>query len=214
MITLCGLPISNYYSKVKIVLLEKGLPFNEEPVKTGSTDEAVLSASPLGKIPFIRTSHGPLCESAVIVEYLEAIQPEPRLVPVDPFAAAKVRELCTFIELHVELSARELYGQAFFGGTASDGTKDRVRRQLARNVAALARLAKFSPYIAGPEFTVADIAAWCSLPLAAIASKSVLGEDLVAAHGIDWKPYVAMIGQRPHVAAVAAERKAATARKP
>lgn len=214
MITLCGLPISNYYSKVKIVLLEKGLPFNEEPVKTGSTDEAVLSASPLGKIPFIRTSHGPLCESAVIVEYLEAIQPEPRLVPVDPFAAAKVRELCTFIELHVELSARELYGQAFFGGTASDGTKDRVRRQLARNVAALARLAKFSPYIAGPEFTVADIAAWCSLPLAAIASKSVLGEDLVAAHGIDWKPYVAMIGQRPHVAVVAAERKAATARKP
>lgn len=214
MITLCGLPISNYYSKVKIVLLEKGIPFNEEPVKTGSTDEAVLSASPLGKIPFIRTSHGPLCESAVIVEYLEAIQPEPRLIPVDPFAAAKVRELCTFIELHVELSARELYGQAFFGGTASDGTKDRVRRQLARNVAALARLAKFSPYIAGPEFTVADIAAWCSLPLAAIASKAVLGEDLVAAHGIDWKPYVAMIGQRPHVAAVAAERKAATARKP
>lgn len=214
MITLCGLPISNYYSKVKIVLLEKGMPFHAEPVKTGSTDEAVLSASPLGKIPFIRTSHGPLCESAVIVEYLEAIQPEPRLIPVDPFAAAKVRELCTFIELHVELSARELYGQAFFGGTASDGTKDRVRRQLARNVAALARLAKFSPHIAGPAFTVADIAAWCSLPLAAIASKAVLGEDLVAAHGIDWKPYVAMIGQRPHVAAVAAERKAATARRP
>ena len=199
---------------MKIVLLEKGLPFTEEPVKTGSTDEAVLSASPLGKIPFIRTSHGPLCESAVIVEYLEALQPEPRLIPADPFAAAKVRELCTFIELHVELSARELYGQAFFGGTASDGTKERVRRQLARNVAALARLAKFSPHIAGPEFTVADIAAWCSLPLAAIASKSVLGEDLVAAHGIDWKPYVAMIGQRPHVAAVAAERKAAAARKP
>ena len=214
MITLCGLPISNYYSKVKIVLLEKGLPFTEEPVKTGSTDEAVLSASPLGKIPFIRTSHGPLCESAVIVEYLEALQPEPRLIPADPFAAAKVRELCTFIEVHLELSARELYGQAFCGGTASDGTKERVRRQLARNVAALARLAKFSPHIAGPEFTVADIAAWCSLPLAAIASKSVLGEDLVAAHGIDWKPYVAMIGQRPHVAAVAAERKAAAARKP
>jgi glutathione S-transferase len=214
MITLCGLPISNYYSKVKIVLLEKGIPFHEEPVKTGSNDEAVLSASPLGKIPFIRTAHGPLCESAVIVEYLEAIQPEPRLIPLDPFAAAKVRELCTFIELHVELSARELYGQAFFGGTASDGTKDRVRRQLSRNVAALARLAKFSPYIAGPEFTVADIAAWCSLPLAAIASKSVLGEDLVAAHGIDWKPYVSMIGQRPHVATVAAQRKAATASKP
>ena len=54
MITLCGIALSNYYSKVKLVLLEKGLPFTEEPVKTGSGDEAVLAASPLGKIPFIR----------------------------------------------------------------------------------------------------------------------------------------------------------------
>jgi glutathione S-transferase len=213
-ITLCGFPISNYYSKVKIALLEKGIAFVEEVVMTGSTDEAVLRDSPLAKIPFIRTPSGPLCESAVIVEYLEAIQPEPRLIPVDPFAAAKVRELCTFIELHVELSARELYGQAFFGGTASDSTKDRVRRQLAKNVSALARLVKFGPYIAGPEFTVADVAAWCSLPLAAMASKSVLGEDVVSANGIDWKPYVSMVGQRPSVAAVAAERKAAMAKRP
>ena len=214
MIVLCGFPISNYYSKVKIVLLEKGIPFVEEPVMTGSTDEAVLSASPLGKIPFIRTPQGPLCESAVIVEYLEALEPEPRLIPADPYAAAKVRELCTFIELHVELSARELYGQAFFGGTASDSTRERVRRQLSKNTAALARLARFGPYIAGADFTVADIAAWCSLPLAAMASKSVLGEDLITANGIEWKPYVAMLGQRPHIATVAAGRKAASARKP
>ena len=212
-ITLCGFPISNYYSKVKIALLEKGIPFEEEVVMTGSTDEAVLRDSPLAKIPFIRTSSGPLCESAVIVEYLEALQPEPRLIPADPYAAAKVRELVAFIELHVELSARELYGQAFFGGTVSESTKERVKKQMARSVGALQRLAKFDPYIAGPDYTIADIAAWCSLPLAAMATKSVLGEDLVAANGIDWKPYVAMVGQRPHVAAVAAQRKAASIKK-
>jgi glutathione S-transferase len=54
MITLCGRPMSNYYNKVKLVLLEKGLPFDEEFVGTGSRDEAVLAATPLGKIPFIR----------------------------------------------------------------------------------------------------------------------------------------------------------------
>lgn len=210
-IVLCGLPISNYYSKVKIALLEKGLAFTEEPVPTGSKDEAVLACSPLAKIPFIRTPQGPLCESEVIVEYLEAIQPEPRLIPAEPYAAAKVRELTAFVELHIELVARELYGQAFFGGTASDETKQRVQRQLAKNLAGFKRLAKFSPYLAGDTFTVADIAAWCSLPLAALATKAVYGEDLLAAHGVDWKPYVAFIGQRPHVAAVAAERKAAAA---
>lgn len=50
-ITLCGLAISNYYNKVKLALLEKGVPFEEERVATGSRDEAVLAASPLGKFP-------------------------------------------------------------------------------------------------------------------------------------------------------------------
>lgn len=42
MLILCGFPISNYYNKVKMALLEKNVPFIEELVKTGRTDEAVL----------------------------------------------------------------------------------------------------------------------------------------------------------------------------
>ena len=63
MITLCGFAISNYYNVVKLALLEKDIPFVEEYVPTKSTEEAVLSHSPLGKIPFIRTPQGSLCES-------------------------------------------------------------------------------------------------------------------------------------------------------
>ncbi|MCC7288584.1 MAG: glutathione S-transferase, partial [Burkholderiaceae bacterium] len=110
MITLCGIAISNYYNKVKLALLEKGLAFEEEHVATGSKDEAVLACSPLAKVPFIRTPEGPLCESEAIMAYLEALQPTPPLLPASPYAAAKVRELTIFIELHVELVARELYG--------------------------------------------------------------------------------------------------------
>ena len=84
MITLCGFPISNYYNKVKLALLEKGVPFQEEHVMTGSQEEAVLSASPLGKIPFIRTPQGALCESQVIVDWIEAAYPQPALVPAEP----------------------------------------------------------------------------------------------------------------------------------
>jgi len=209
MITLCGFALSNYYLKVKFALLEKGIPFTEQKVGTGSTDEQVLAASPLGKIPFIRTPQGSLCESQVILDYLEALQPEPALVPADPFAAAKVRELCIFIDLHLELVARELYPQAFFGGTVSDGTKERVRQKLTNNAAAFKRLAKFSPYVAGDRFTLADCAAWPSLPLVGMASRIVLGEDLLAAAGLDWKAYTKMIEQRPAAAQLAAERKAA-----
>ena len=132
MITLCGFPLSNYYNKVKMALLEKGLPFTEERVKTHSDDEAVLAASPLAKVPFIRTEHGAMCESQAIVDYLEKAYPAPALLPADPWAAGKVRELGIFIDLHLELVARELYPQAFFGGTVSDGNKARVRKPIAR----------------------------------------------------------------------------------
>jgi glutathione S-transferase len=208
MITLCGIPLSNYYNKVKLVLLEKGIPFAEERVGTGSTAEAVLAASPLGKVPFVRTPQGALCESQVICDWLEAAYPDPPLVPADPFEAAKVRELATFIDLYLELVARDLYAQAFFGGTVGADTQERVRKRLAKNIPAFKRLAKFSPFVAGDRFTVADCSAWVSLPLVAMASKAVLGEDLLAAHGIDWKGYAKLIGERPAAQKVAADRKA------
>lgn len=209
MITLCGIPLSNYYNKVKLTLLEKGIPFVEERVETHCTEETVLSCSPLAKVPFIKTAQGPLCESQVIVEYLEAAYPDtPRLLPADPYEAAKVRELCAYVELHLELVARELYAEAFFGGEVSEGTKKRVARLLPTNIAAFKRLAKFSPYLAGEHFTLADCAGWVSLPLVGMATKAIYGEDLLLAGGVDWKPYAKLVGERPHAVRVVADRKA------
>lgn len=208
MITLCGIPLSNYYNKVKLTLLEKGIPFTEERVETHSRDEAVLSCSPLGKVPFIKTPQGALCESQVIVDYLEAAYPQVPLLPADAFEAAKVRELTAFIELHLELVVRELYAEAFFGGQVSEGTKQRVARVLPANIRAFRRLAKFAPYVAGDRFTMADCAAWVSLPLVAMATKTIYGEDLLAAGGVDWKSYAKLIGERPHAQRVVADRKA------
>lgn len=212
MLILCGFPISNYYNKVKLALLEKNVPFTEEQVMTGRTDEDVLSCSPLGKIPYLRTPQGSLCESAAMLEYIESAYPQPPLLPADPFAAAKVRELTVFMELHLELVARELYGQAFFGGTISESSQAQVRKQLEKNVAAFKRLVKFSPFVAGDQFTLADCAAFASLPVVGMASKAIYGEDLLLVGGIDYKPYIKLIGERPSAQKVMADRKAATAK--
>jgi glutathione S-transferase len=53
-------------------------------------------------------------------------------VPADPWQAAKVRELTIFIDLHLELVARELYGKAFFGGDISDEPCGGVHNAAAR----------------------------------------------------------------------------------
>ncbi len=207
MLTLCGFPVSNYYNKVKLALLEKNVAFAEETVMTKSQDPAVLADSPLGKIPFIRTPRGGLCESQVIMDYIEAAYPNPPLLPADPFAAAKVHELITFIELHLELVVRDLYPQAFFGGTVSDGTKARVRTQLEKNIPAFKQLAKFTPFVAGDMFTQADCSAYASMGLVGMATKAVLGDDLMLAAGIDYKPYLKMLAERPSAVKVASDRK-------
>ena len=211
MLTLCGFPVSNYYNKVKLALLEKGVPFAEETVMTKSTDEAVLGASPLGKIPFIRTEQGGICESQAIMDYIESTWPQPALMPADAFGQAKVRELITFIDWHLEIVARQLYGQAFFGGAAlSDSDKARIHGQLVTHIQGFKRLAKFSPYVAGSMFTQADCAAFASLPLVGMATKAVYGEDILLAQGVDYKSYMKLIGERPSAQKVMADRKAAT----
>jgi glutathione S-transferase len=212
MIRLHGLTISNYYNKAKMALLEKGMPFEEVHAATGNSSEEMLACSPLGKVPYITNDRGSLCESQAILEYLEAAQPDPPLLPSDPWEAAKVRELCTFVDLHLELAARELYTQAFFGGTISEAQQARVRKLLTRNIAGFKRLARFAPYLAGEHFTMADCSGYVSLPLVSMASKAIYGECLLAAAGIDWKPYIARVGQRPSAQRVTADRKRDTER--
>jgi glutathione S-transferase len=49
----------------------------------------------------------------VIAEYIEQAYPQHPLLPSDPMQAAKVRELIVYLELHIELVARELYPKLF-----------------------------------------------------------------------------------------------------
>ncbi|WP_144155747.1 glutathione S-transferase [Paraburkholderia sp. BCC1885] len=210
MIKLCGFALSNYYNKVKFVLLEYGIPFEEEFVMM-SQEEALLVHSPLGKVPFIRTEHGDLCESQAIIEYLHARFPDKVIFPADPWEAAKQRELITFLDLHLELVVRPLYKEAFFGGTVSDATRAHVEKLLTRHVAGFARLAQFGPYLRGAEFGVADAAAYVNLPLVGMTTQIIYGRDFLLDAGMDWKRYVKLLNERPAAQRVTADRKAYSA---
>ncbi len=207
---LCGFSASNYYNQIKLQLLEKQVMFEEETVRTGTTDPLLVDRSPMGKVPFLDTGNGCISESLVCAEYIEAAFPQHPLLPADALAAAKVRELVVYLELHLELPARELYPQAFFGGTVSDETKERVRKLLVRGAAGFSTIARFSPFAAGDQFSLADCAAIIHLPIVSGASKLIYGEDLLAALPI--KEYLRTVGDRPAVRKVNDDRKADTQR--
>ena len=205
MLKLCGFSASNYYNKVKLALLEKGVAFEEEVAWVGETD---LSASPLGKVPYFKTDAGPISESTVMLEYVEAQYPTPALLPADAFQAAKVRELVRYIELHLELVARNLYPEAFFGGKVSDSTKEKTGQQLEKNAAAFAQLTRFAPFIAGDSFTLADCAAAVHLPLVSGATKIIYGRDVLA--DLPVRDYLKLVNTRPTMVQVNADRKTNT----
>ncbi len=204
MLTLCGFAASNYYNKVKLALLEKEVPFAEKLVWVDRSP-ALLEKSPLGKVPYFEIGDKVLSESQPMLDYLEDAYPQNPLLPADPFERARIRHLIQFIELHLELVAREIYAEAFFGGKVSDETKQRVGKVLKRNTAAFGKLAKFSPFIAGDTFTMADCAALAHLPLVGSASKVIYGEDMLADYPV--RDYVKMLAQRATVQKVDADRK-------
>jgi glutathione S-transferase len=208
MIKLCGFRLSNYHNKVLIALYEKGIDFEEDRGVRPSQQPEYLGLSPMGKVPYAEVNGTRLCESEVILEYLEEAYPQKPLLPREPLARAKVRELVTVLELHVELVARRLYAGLFAGAALSDGAKQSVEKELAKGIRALKSLARFSPYFAGGEFTVADCAAAVHLPLISLATKAAYGRDFLEAIP-QVKPYLKMLAERPAVAKVNAGRREA-----
>ncbi len=154
-IKLYGMPLSNYYNIVKAVLIEKGILFEEVLIKPNQEAE-YLAKSPMGKVPCIETDQGFLTETGVILDYVDILGDGPSFYPEDPFAKAKVKELIRYIELYIELPGRRLYGDVYFGRSATDEEKNTVKPVLEKGFAALQRIGKFDPYIAGTDLTFAD----------------------------------------------------------
>jgi glutathione S-transferase len=211
MLKLCGFRISNYHNKVRLALLEKGIEHEEDASCTPKQTEEYLARSPMGKAPFIELDGGRrLSESGAICEYLEEAWPQKPLLPRDPWQRAKVRELVTHMELYMELVTRRTYGFVFFGRPVDEQVKQAVEKDIAKGVRAFRALAKFEPYIAGSELTLADCAAFMHLPLVSLATKLAYGRDVLE-DLVPLKPYLQMLGERPAFRQVNEDRKAAQA---
>jgi glutathione S-transferase len=213
MLKLCGFRISNYHNKVRLVLLEKGIEHEEDARLSPRQTDEYLARSPMGKAPFLELDGGRrLSESQVICEYLEEAYPQKPLLPRDPFERAKVRELVTYMELHMELPARRLYGQVFFKrGNVSEEVSQAVQKDLAKGVRGFKSLAKFAPFLAGEALTLADCAAFVHLPLVSLTTRLAYGRDFLEELP-QLKPYLKMLDERPAFHQVNEDRKAATRR--
>lgn len=209
MIKLYGAPLSNYYNMVKTALIEKGVEY-EAAMQPPSQEDDYRAKSAMGKIPCIETERGFLAESSAILDYLEEVQPQPALLPSDPYERAKVRELSRSLELYIELVARRGFG-ALRGNAPADEVRAEIKRDLERGVGAIQRLAKFSPWIAGDMFTYADLVGYFAFALGNLSAKANAGMDLLAEIP-GAQPWFDKVGERGSVKQALADQAAARRR--
>lgn len=209
MLKLHGFAVSNYFNMVKLALLEKGVPFETVVVHGGQSPE-FLAISPRGKVPVLQTEQGYINETSAILDYLEERGEGRSLLPAEPYARAQVRALMKEIELYIELPARSCYLEVFFGGKVDEVTKSKAKADLLAGVATLKRHGTFAPYVAGAQFSLADLYFLYSLDLAGIVAKKLFALDLLAELP-QARALLALLEQNPHVQQIAADKQAAMA---
>lgn len=89
MIVIHGASLSPYVRKTLVIADEKGIEFEHRPGRFGQPEEDFLKASPFRKIPALAHDDFTVADSSAIIHYLEAIHPEPSMIPTEAKARAK-----------------------------------------------------------------------------------------------------------------------------
>jgi stringent starvation protein A len=172
-----------YCARVRIVLAEKGVPYDTVVVDLDDRPAWIYEKNPLGRVPVLEEADFVLPESAVIMEYLEERYPEPPLWPADPAERAAGRLL---VERFDHLS-RPYYA-------LRRGDED-ARQRLDAELTGLDSLLDSRSFLTGRGFGLADAA---YLPWI-LRAETMLGVELDAHPALaDW---VERTRDRPSVAA-------------
>jgi GST-like protein len=153
--------------KIHIMLEETGLPYRVHKINLGAKEQTrpeYLKINPNGKIPAIVDTEGPdgkplaIFESAAILVHLA--QKSGKFLPTEPRARYATLEWLMFQIANIG----PMYGQAFhFRSVAPERVPyaiDRYTNEVGRLLGVIDKRLWEHAYLAGAEYTIADIATW------------------------------------------------------
>lgn len=144
-----------------IALHEAGLAFEPVEVDFAGAEQTTPDyhrINPKGRVPALETEHGILTETGALLDYVAALAPDARLVPDDPFQAARMREVMYYLAstMHVN-HAHKKRGHRW-------ADKEASHRDMAAKVAETMTVScehvetccLAGPYVLGDRFSIAD----------------------------------------------------------
>ena len=179
---------------VRIFMAEKGIDCENEQldiVKGENLQEEFLSINPRGMLPTLVLDDGTVIDETVaICRYIEETNPEPALMGTDAVNKAHVEARQRHMEWDGLLGAMDAFRNAFPGFKerglgGSVGTVNAIPELVDRGKASLNRFYNnldaalaTQKYIAGDDFTIADITALCTIDFASGAARAPMPENL------------------------------------
>ncbi len=179
--------------RVRIFMAEKGISCETEQiniVKGENLSEAYLAVNPRGLLPTLVLDDGTrLDESVAICRYFEETHPEPPLMGTGALGKARVEARQRHVEFDGLLGAAEAFRNAFPGFASRglpgrSGPVDAIPALVERGKATVLRFYRRlnedladSAFVAGDDFTIADITALCTLDFAVTAARVAVPDD-------------------------------------
>lgn len=172
--------------RARMFMAEKGIDVSrvEVNIRAGETQtDAFFKLNPSGGLPVLELDDGTvIAESMAISRYFEETKPQPALMGESAVEKATVEMWNRRVELEGLLAAAETFRNTSpaFVGRALAGFREPIAQMPALAERGKQRVARFyrlleerlakSEYLAGAEFSVADITALCTIDFAARAS--------------------------------------------
>ncbi len=107
---LYGSSMSPFVRKVLAFAAEKGIALELRPVGIGDQNPDFRAASPFGKMPALTDGDFAIADSSAIIAYLDALKPEPNLIPVE----ARARARCVWWDEFADTMLMECGRHLFF----------------------------------------------------------------------------------------------------
>ncbi len=169
--TLYHHPLCPFSRLVRVVLAEKKLEFDLQIEKFWERRSDFIALNSAGEVPVLVEEGGTaLADAAAIAEYLDEVHREPPLLPADPLARAEVRRLVGWFggKFHAEVTDNLVGEKVFKRLSTAHGEPDsrRIRAGYANiheHLDYVVWLTERRAWLAGPVFTLADIAAAAQL---------------------------------------------------
>ena len=146
MLTLYDAARCPFCARVRIVLDEKGVPYETVEIDLSDRPAWLYEKNPLGRGPVLEEDGWALPESAVIDEFLNERYPEPPLWPADPAERAAARLLVLRFDS---------FSNAYY---AFRREGEGARAAFEEELGALDGLLRRLPYLTGRDFGLADVA--------------------------------------------------------